>query len=134
MDGVSFPGMERPIVFLALALVFMLVPVSLLDSGPSLCVVQNLFGRECPGCGITRAMVSLFHGDPVAAFRYNRAIVLVFPILCYVFLQDLRSYFKTYRRDRRGRREDHFSRFPSASSAGSAVKAGLRQINGLRGH
>ncbi len=85
--------MERPIVFLTLALVFMLVPVSLLDSGPSLCVVQNLFGRECPGCGITRAMVSLFHGDVVAAFRYNRAIVLVFPILCYVFLQDLRRAY-----------------------------------------
>lgn len=40
-----------------------LVPVSRVDSGPVLCPVRRATGRPCPGCGGTRSLVHLVHGD-----------------------------------------------------------------------
>ena len=35
------------------------------------CLLQVLTGLSCPGCGITRALHALVHGDFLTAFRYN---------------------------------------------------------------
>ena len=51
---------------------------------PSMCQFRNVTGWDCPGCGLTRAFVSIAHGDFVAAWRYNPASLLVF---AFVFLQ-----------------------------------------------
>ncbi len=40
-----------------------LVPVSRVDAGPALCPVRRAIGRPCPGCGATRSLVRLVHGD-----------------------------------------------------------------------
>ncbi len=49
------------------------------------CVWQRIFGIPCPGCGMTRAYVSLLHGDIKKAFEYNFMFPFV-PVLCiYVF-------------------------------------------------
>jgi len=39
--------------------------------GGTVCYVKSVFGLPCPGCGMTRAWVSLFHADPVSAFRFH---------------------------------------------------------------
>jgi hypothetical protein len=64
------------------ALVF--IPTSFLESQHTVCVFRNLTGFSCPGCGMTRAISSLFHGDYFGAFHYNRLVVLVFPLLAYL--------------------------------------------------
>lgn len=40
-----------------------LVPVSRVEAGPVLCPVRRATGRPCPGCGGTRSLVHLVHGD-----------------------------------------------------------------------
>lgn len=35
------------------------------------CAFHTLTGLDCPGCGTTRALHALLHGDVGAAFRFN---------------------------------------------------------------
>ena len=35
------------------------------------CPILNLFGVPCPGCGLTRAISSLVHGDLHASFSFH---------------------------------------------------------------
>ncbi len=39
------------------------------------CPLETLTGRECPGCGSTRALSSLARGDLAAAWGFNRLTV-----------------------------------------------------------
>jgi hypothetical protein len=68
------------------------LPPGLLDHLPTLCLFRNLAGWECPGCGMTRAVLSLLRGDLATALHYNRMVVLVFPLLCCLLLAELRSH------------------------------------------
>ena len=77
---------------IALALATIAVPTAWVASGPSLCLVRWATGCHCPGCGMTRAVSSMVHGDIAAAIRFNGLVVVVFPLLCclwarYVFGQ-----------------------------------------------
>lgn len=38
-------------------------PVSRVDDGPVLCPVRRATGRPCPGCGLSRSLVRLLHGE-----------------------------------------------------------------------
>ena len=51
---------------------------------PSVCQFRNVTGLDCPGCGLTRAFVSIAHGRFAEAFTYNGASLLVF---AFVLLQ-----------------------------------------------
>lgn len=65
---------------LALFLLF-LIPTSVIEGGPTLCLSRILFGVECQGCGMTRAVSCLLHGNISAALLYNRGSVVVLPVL-----------------------------------------------------
>lgn len=56
---------------------------------PSLCFFRNVTGLPCPGCGITRAVVSCAHGDLVHAIAYHPLGPLVFLTLLAVALSRL---------------------------------------------
>jgi hypothetical protein len=62
-----------------------LVPRGWLDGLHTICLFDNLLGHECYGCGITRAVLSVLHFDFVAAWRYNRLVVVVAPLLAWVW-------------------------------------------------
>lgn len=47
------------------------------------CVFHKLTGLHCPGCGSTRAMYQLLHGQIGAALRLNALAVLALPFLGY---------------------------------------------------
>ncbi len=49
------------------------------------CVWRHLFGITCPGCGMTRAYISLLKGDISAAFGYHFMFWSVPILLIYVF-------------------------------------------------
>ncbi|MGA2248313.1 MAG: DUF2752 domain-containing protein [Verrucomicrobiota bacterium] len=44
------------------------------------CQFHRLTGLNCPGCGGTRALYALLHGDPATAFRDNALFVVGLPI------------------------------------------------------
>lgn len=49
------------------------------------CLFYKLTGLYCPGCGITRSVVSLLQLDIYQAFRYNMLFIILLPfILAYV--------------------------------------------------
>ena len=49
------------------------------------CPFRALTGFACPGCGSTRGMHALVHGDVVAAFKFNPLFVVSLPFLFYAF-------------------------------------------------
>lgn len=75
----------RLVLVVALPLVAYLVPERWIMQGHTLCLVHNLFGVECWGCGMTRALYSVAHLDFAAAWEYNRAVVVVAPLMAYIW-------------------------------------------------
>lgn len=51
------------------------------------CLFQQFLGVRCPGCGMTRAMLSVLHLDLKAAFGYH-PMFWSMPILYLYFLLD----------------------------------------------
>jgi hypothetical protein len=55
------------------------------------CPFRMLTGLNCPGCGTTRGLHQLLHGNFVAAFELNPLMVLILPLLGYVLLSYTKS-------------------------------------------
>ncbi len=45
------------------------------------CMFHQLTGLQCPGCGATRAVFHLLHGDLAGAFRLNQFLFVVAPFI-----------------------------------------------------
>ncbi len=52
-----------------------------------LCPFRMLTGFTCPGCGSTRALHRLLHGDLVGAFEFNPLMVVSLPFLLYALVR-----------------------------------------------
>ena len=50
------------------------------------CLFHALTGLHCPGCGTTRALHQLMHGDVAAAFKLNPLTMLLLPFMAYACL------------------------------------------------
>ncbi|NDV46417.1 DUF2752 domain-containing protein [Paludibacter sp. 221] len=74
-------------VFLVFPFLLYLIPVDWLNQQPTICLYKNIFGHECFGCGITRAILSAMHFDFHTAFGYNKLVVIVLPLLIYAWAQ-----------------------------------------------
>ena len=57
--------------------------------GIRVCLFRILSGLPCPGCGMTRALSSLLHGDGAAAFFYHPFVFAVFPALALISVHGL---------------------------------------------
>lgn len=51
------------------------------------CPFRAITGFTCPGCGSTRGLHRLLHGDVVAAFEFNPLLILSLPFLLYALLR-----------------------------------------------
>jgi hypothetical protein len=47
------------------------------------CPLHAFTGFVCPGCGSTRALYYLVHGQPLAAFRENALAVILLPLVIF---------------------------------------------------
>lgn len=50
------------------------------------CAFRQVTGLLCPGCGMSRATVSLLTFDPVTAFRYNPVYTVLLAIIIIWFI------------------------------------------------
>ena len=54
------------------------------------CPIKFLSGFSCPGCGMTRALLSLFAGNLKQALYYHPLVLLIIPaVLIYLFRQSI---------------------------------------------
>lgn len=57
------------------------------------CPVRFLYGACCPGCGLTRAYVSLLHGDCNMALIYHPLFILP-PIIYAIYMSKVNNKIK----------------------------------------
>jgi len=55
------------------------------------CPFHTLTGLNCPGCGTTRGLHQLLHGNFVAAFELNPLTMLLLPLLGFALASYTRS-------------------------------------------
>ena len=55
------------------------------------CPFRAFTGFNCPGCGTTRALHQLLHGNVFAAFKLNPLLFLLLPLLAFVLILYTRS-------------------------------------------
>ena len=71
---------------------FWVTPESWIFTGNTICIFKNLFGLECVGCGMTRVLYCLSHGDILEALNFNRLVIIIAPLLFYILIiQNLRE-------------------------------------------
>jgi len=52
------------------------------------CLFHRLTGFLCPGCGVTRLLDHLIHGDVRRAFTANPAVFLLSPLILFLYFTD----------------------------------------------
>ncbi|HEX6852744.1 MAG TPA: DUF2752 domain-containing protein [Candidatus Polarisedimenticolaceae bacterium] len=70
---------------LAVAATLALVAIACVDPAQArwfpACPLHAATGLFCPGCGATRALHALAHGDPARALAFNPLLILALPVL-----------------------------------------------------
>lgn len=59
-------------------LVFGAIAIVAYISKARICIFYNIFGIPCPGCGLTRSVMALLHGNIAESVAYN---ILGIPII-----------------------------------------------------
>ena len=57
------------------------------------CLWKEKFGIICPGCGATRCIVSLLHGDLISSFMFNP---FLFILIIYLIILDIVYSINTF--------------------------------------
>lgn len=74
---------------IAVAFVLRTAPTYVLALLPA-CPIHRLTGLLCPGCGGTRALIALLHGDLLSAWHRNPLMLALSPLLLAYLLVTLR--------------------------------------------
>ncbi len=90
-------AIAKIILGIAIPLVLLILPSDYFDSGTSKCLSVTLFDAECYGCGTTRGVMHLLHGEFTEAFYYNMASFMVFPILVFLGIKSMKENVKILR-------------------------------------
>ncbi len=77
----------------ALGAAAILMPAALLRVAPS-CLFFKLFDQTCWGCGMTHAALAFLRGDLPAAWQFNRASLLVLPMLLALYARHLHMIWR----------------------------------------
>ncbi len=60
------------------------------------CVVKQLTGLSCPGCGMSRALISALKLDFASAFYYHPLWVLVLPTFAALVFCGIKKYRRAF--------------------------------------
>ena len=91
MKFINIPTKLLVFLYIVFPIVLFMVPLDWLNKQPTICLVKNIFGVNCFGCGITRAVISGVQLNFTKAFEYNKMVIIVLPMLIYVWFNNLRS-------------------------------------------
>ena len=58
------------------------------------CVFHQLTGLNCPGCGATRAVYHLMHGEWGMALRHNALFVVALPLIALWLVRSIRPWVR----------------------------------------
>lgn len=58
------------------------------------CIFHLITGFYCPGCGVTRMLIAISHGDFYKAFRYNQLLFITFPFFVLLIIDLIICNFK----------------------------------------
>jgi hypothetical protein len=58
------------------------------------CLLKQLTGIDCPGCGGTRAVYSLLHGDVAGAADHNVLAFVALPLIAYLVARFVLARFE----------------------------------------
>lgn len=89
---------SRISLFASLPVVLLALPKDFFDTGKSICLSRLLLDAECPGCGITRAMMHIIHFDFHSALLFNKLSFIVLPLLIYEYIKQIRRDIKSLRK------------------------------------
>jgi hypothetical protein len=81
-------------IFLVMPIILLLIPLEWINNQHTICIFKNIFGVDCYGCGITRAVLSGIHFNFRAAFEYNKMVIIVLPLLTYTWIKTVISIVK----------------------------------------
>lgn len=96
MTGTAFLKLWGVWLLLQLAaLCFFLLDYQTIAAGPQLCVAKNLGFESCWGCGTTRCMWLIAHGEWSSAWQLNKLSFLTFGLFV---LLDIQCFLKLRRR------------------------------------
>jgi Protein of unknown function (DUF2752) len=87
-------AIAKIILGITIPLILLMLPSDYFDNGTSKCLSVMLFDAECYGCGTTRAVMHLLHGNFMEAFYYNMMSFVVLPLLVYLWVKGLRFEFR----------------------------------------
>lgn len=45
------------------------------------CMFYEITGLQCPGCGVSRMLIAISHGEFARAFSYNQVLFVLLPVL-----------------------------------------------------
>jgi hypothetical protein len=82
-------------LYFIIPLVLFFIPLDWLNKQHTICLVKNIFGVNCFGCGITRAVISGIQLDFNKSFEYNKMVIIVLPLLIYVWCSKLINLIRT---------------------------------------
>lgn len=77
------------IILVMIPLVLKFITLNDLEKAPTICVFKNITGRDCWGCGTSRAVVSMLNLEFKQAYEFNKRIVIVFPLLVYLWIKSI---------------------------------------------
>lgn len=59
------------------------------------CPIHQLFGIQCPGCGATRSLIAILHGNFMSAIQANALFVASLPFVLLYATRTLRRAFRS---------------------------------------
>ena len=83
---------KKYVIILAVGVAYLLF--TLLTGIGIPCVFNKLTGMLCPGCGITRMIISAVKFDFVVAFRYNPFLFVNAPVILFCLIYSEIGYIK----------------------------------------
>ena len=74
-----------------------LFPARQAEQLPSLCPFHHFTGRDCPGCGMSRAFILISHGQIRRAYRMNKMSIPVYALSLYLAVAGLSDMLRFLR-------------------------------------
>ena len=94
MQRETLSRLTKLLILVLIPAVLYAIPLENICNGNTICIFKNLFGVECWGCGITRAIFSALHFHFYDAWEYNPLFVVVLPLLLFLWLRAVVSQLR----------------------------------------